>query len=388
MRKIMHSLVINFLSSVDSPAQEGAVATIMKRRSDEDLDRLPSPAKGEKLADFVKRFDGLTKIRIPNKKKRDATAKSVYASVAKGASLTTETNGHTHIVVTDWGNGESTHGDTSWVDHHTHPWLRDGDEIVIGAASGHSHGIAKSTKKTKTPEEPNAMTDQEKKDAADAATALTKRAERAEATLALPTAQRAHFDSLGTADADAFLAKSADEREAFVKNLADENAVVYTDLSGNEFRKSDDPRMVSMAKTNDAQAKDLIAAKAINKRATLEKRVTDEIPHLPGDTATKCAMLGAIDDIPDETVREAALKSLKANNDALAKANVELGVAGTPLAGETLTAASADVELDKLTKARVAKSTTGETYEAAYAAVLDTPEGMALYEKIETLTAQ
>lgn len=178
---------------------------------------------------------------------------------------------------------------------------------------------------------------------------LTKRAARAEAVLALPAEQRSHFDKLDAADQDAFLAKTAEQRKADVDaelaKAKDQGEVVFTASDGTAYTKSDDPRLVKLARQADEDRKQLSLAKAANDQAALEKRAAEELSNLPGTVQERAALLKAVDAIADEAAREAARKALKAGNDAIKGAFTLVGHRN----GQA--DASAEAELDRLAKA-------------------------------------
>ncbi len=104
------------------------------------------------------------------------------------------------------------------------------------------------------------MTEAEKVAHKAATDALEAKLAKANSIGAMTDAAKAHYTSLSGDEADAFLAKTADEQAAIVSDLAkastDADPVVFKSASGEEFRKSDDPRLVTMAKERDADRKD------------------------------------------------------------------------------------------------------------------------------------
>ena len=152
--------------------------------------------------------------------------------------------------------------------------------------------------------------------------------------------------------------------------------MIYKSLSGDVFRKSDDPRLVAMAKRADEAEKRANEAAAKAYDAQLEKRADDELGHLPGDSAVKVALLKAVDGIADLMIwREKAGQLLKANDSGLAKAFETAGSAGNGIPVD------AKVELDNLAKAYATEHEV--PYAKAYVAVLETERGAQLYEKAQ-----
>ena len=358
-RRIMRKLQINEISSVPEPAQEGATVVFMKRAEPEqqELDLGDGKNLRKELADF----------------------------------LTSEDDGHQHgVSVRRYGDGDF-NVDISYglrpddQTRHDHPVVvRDG-QYELGVVAGHTHTIEQSAMSTallallakggekvdKTAEEIKA--DQE------ALNALKTQLDRANNIVGLDGDERSHFDALeGTEPKDSFLAKSADGRkeevEASKLSVEDADPVVYTTSDGIEIRKSAGEALVSMAKSNDAIAKENKELRASREQEVLEKRATDDLAYMPGTVQVRAAMLKAIDGIGDKEQREAALSSLKAQNDSMAVAFTEHGTGLVPAE-----LGSAAEELDQIVSAYAKDNNVGVP--AATAAVLETAKGQELYQK-------
>lgn len=339
-RKVMREFVIDEISAVDKPAQEGAKALLMKSADGDDLE--------------------------------------------KRALLLSETDGHTHLL-DDTGMDNHTSYEKAPDDEygHSHPWVRDDSgNIVIGTVDGHTHTIA-STSKAANPgsQQPNAteqhMNETEKaalKAAEDRAKSLEGELAKAKAIGSLTDAEKAHFAKLAPKEQDEFLAKSAEQRGQDLQKSADGNAVIYTSADGLEFRKSDDPRLIEMAKRADADRKLAREAQQAVVDQTFGKRAETELSHLPGEQPVKVALLKALETISDEATRKGALELLKANNTAMQAAFAKAGTTAAPAAGAT-----ANDQLEVLAK----KYSIDNKVDIlkARVAVLDTPEGAALYEQ-------
>lgn len=340
--RIMQDFEIHEISAVDSPAQEGARAAIMKRAQ-------------------TKNFE--------------------YAKPL----LLSEEKGHTHIL-DDIGNG----GETSWSripgedGGHTHPWVRNADGgIDIGAADGHGHTVSLSKESggaaEPKPKDIQKMETEKKTEDGGAellqaqVTELTKRAERAEKVAELSDEQKAHMGTLEKDGQDAFLSLSADDREAVIAKTREADPVVYTTDDGVELRKSAGDQLVSMAKKLDAQNRKLEKAEQLAKRQDLEKRAA-AFENLPGELTAKVALLEAVDGIEDEGVRKSVLEILKADDAGLAKAFEEHGTTEAPDAGD------AEAQLETLAKKISVdqKVSLAKGWELA----AQTPEGRALYAQI------
>jgi hypothetical protein len=404
VRTTMKDIRLDEISAVDRPAQPGAIMSIMKRAG---VALGLSKAKDDDEEVMDPEDEGA------DKKKK----KNPFASAKKRALLTTPTDGHQHLITDEVGPESRTGaGQTGFesgtnVGFHSHPWMIDGNGVVIvGEAHGHTHSVLLSSQgnanpgildlskqaEAGTPEPTDASnsnsgesadpvgtvpsevtmtiknektTDQEEA-VAKQLEDLTKRAERAEKVSELTDAQRGIFKSLEGANADAFLNLSPADRDAEVAKAADANAVVYKSLDGEEFRKSDDPRLVSLAKRADNERTSRLATEKASGEIELRKRA-GELKHLPGDIDARMSMVKAIDSIEDPEKREAAMKGLLAQDMALGEAFKR---AGTQLVPTEVN------PLDSIAKAIRDKNPT-LTPEMAMAKALETPEGEAAYAK-------
>jgi hypothetical protein len=200
---------------------------------------------------------------------------------------------------------------------------------------------------------------------------LSKSLEQANLLASLTDADRAHLDTLSGDARGEFLGKSADQRAAVLAEIAKADPVVFKSADGTEFRKSDDPRLIEMAKRADRLAQDLEKREALAKRADLEKRAV-ALKNLPGDLDVHCALLAAVDSIADEALRKSALEALKASDAGVSKASQEIGVSGHDAAAS----GSAEEQLDSLAKRFASENKV--TYEKAYTEVCKTKEGRDL----------
>jgi hypothetical protein len=335
-RKVMTRLTIEEISGVDKAAQVPAEALIMKRYNEDEETR--------------KFIDDFTAPR-----------------------MTTAQDGHTHLLDDVSQGGETTWNRAEGAESgHVHPWVRnlDGD-IVIGEAEGHTHQLvtdpditaaSKSAQGDKTKESKMDPKDKE------ALEALTKRAERAESILKLDADSRAHFDGLTETDQETFLAKSAADQTTDVAKSLEDDKVIFKAANGDVFRASDDPRLVKMAKERDADRVRMDEAVAKADMLVLTKRADEEMSNVPGTVEVRANILKALGGVAG------AEEFIKAANTALEGAFVAAGVAG---AGAILKAA------DKLEVLANAYATANSvTIEQGHAAVLETPEGSALYAEL------
>lgn len=365
-RNRMKKFRIDELSSVDQPAQAPARASIMKRaEDDEDVEKNGNSIR--MVTDVVDghahvvRFDledGYVSVSYANNGQEDGRDHDHGAVKDELGNISIVTNaGHTHEIARE----DMVAAVMAMVTK-----LDKGDESLEVIRKAFP-GIPAS------PTTEDIQMDEK----------LQKAVDRLTAIVALPAAQRAHFDALAKVeDQDAFLAKSAEERVALVApapkvDVAKSEApqVVYTAADGRVFTKNDDPRLVAEIVKSDSKDKELAALKAEKSDREFEKRAETELAHLPGSIAERAALLKAVDGIPDETQRSAALKALAAGNKGNETATQSLGTS-TP---RKLEKSAPVAELEQLAKARAEKD--GTTYAKAYLTVIETPQGKELYNQ-------
>jgi len=205
---------------------------------------------------------------------------------------------------------------------------------------------------------------------------MRKSNERLGKVAQLTDAEKAFFAKQNTEAQDAFLALDNDGRVAEMEKAADEDPVIYkSKVSGAEYRASDDPRTVDMAKREDKREATLAKVQADAEATRLDAMAkSDDYKFIPGTTETKVAMLKAIESIPDEDARKSAHDALKAQNADMAKAFETVG----HQLGKSAVDGGASDSLTKGAEAIMAKSE-NMTKEQAMAAFLDTPEGKKAY---------
>lgn len=372
-KRIMRKFVINEISGVDVPAQEGAKALIMKRG------RGDGPAFGK---------NGVVQ------------------------AVTGETNGHRHGITV-----QKYSGDCSveiWMDYargandeygHSHSLLAsgiDGSYVVLENA-GHTHTLdtaaltmaVAAVVVQKQGDEP--MTPEEQKKLDD----LAKASDRMGKIILLKAAARMHFDGLADVTAqDAFLAKSVTDQEAEVVKAkaaadaaeaaaelakAEKDPILHTTADGIEIRKSDGAGALALAKARDADAVTIAELTKTNKElaaatetGNFEKRAETELTHLTGTVQQRAALLKVAEGIEDEETRKAAVAALKSQNTMMAPA---FGVVGVTSGDINKGGANPQTKLDELT-AEYQKANSGVTVAKAQTEVLRTPEGGRLYAQI------
>tara|TARA_R110002153_G_scaffold104852_1_gene243003 strand:- start:19494 stop:20471 length:978 start_codon:yes stop_codon:yes gene_type:complete len=313
VRTTMKDIRLDEISAVDRPAQPGALMSIMKRApsKDEEEDSMESEDEGD-----------------------DSTSKKPKAKTKKvedGAPDTADTS-------------KSNSGDS-----HADPVGNVPNEAVM-------------TEKNEKTVDEIAMVAKQLEE-------VTKRAERAELVSELNDAQRGIFKSLEGEAASSFLALSPEARQAEVAKAAEANAVVYTDAAGAEYRKSDDARLVDMAKAFDKEKLKREEADEKAKKGNLEKRA-QELSFLPGTVDVRMSILKGIDALP-VAEQGPALEALSAQNADMAKAFERAGTSLVPTTSDPLQSIAKSL--------RVANPSLSE--HEAMAKALETPEGEAAYAK-------
>lgn len=361
-RRRMKKLRLDEIAWVDHPAQEPARMAILKREDPQ-------------LRKFLDEF--------------------------QNPRMTTAADGHQHLLDDDPSKkaGMTTHEKSEGEEFgHDHSWVRmDDGSIQITMSEGHGHELmgadedlnkaagegspadstskgidtggddrddSNMTKQNDPAPEPKDGVSQEQFEA------MEKRAERAESVATLPQDQRSHFDGLDQEGQDQFLAKSSQERESIMKNLADANPVVYTAEDGTEFRKNDDQRLVQMAKDRDQDRAELTKERERRENAEFEKRASTELKHLRGSDEDKAALLKAVESLPEEQ-REKVSEILKSQDAGISKALTTMGVKGNDPEGS-----SPEDRLDAMAKKRASEKSI--SFEKAYREVLESDEGQSI----------
>ena len=208
--------------------------------------------------------------------------------------------------------------------------------------------------------------------------ALKAQLATATAVAALTGAHKTHYDTLGEDDQAEFLKMDDSAKDAAIKaaeaKKADADPVVYKcEATGEEFRKSDDPRMVSMAKRMDEDRKETIRLQKQAEDDALEKRAETDLKYHPGALDVRKALLKAADGIEDETVRNGALEALKAKSAQNASAFSVVGTSeGVDVSKMATDADDADDQIQKMAR-DLMKSDSSLTFEQAYVKALSDP---------------
>ena len=302
--------------------------------------------------------------------------------------LTSEVEGHQHGInfsVYDSelsiyvgyaaGNGEYDTG-------HYHAIVRNSDgTYTLSVVAGHTHTVDQGDMSqavlallAKNKKEGDTMADKPLETQLKEAQDLLK---VANAVIVLKAEERTHFDKLDEEGKKKFLVKSGDDRKAEIaaaeKAVTDSDPVVYTTMDGVELRKSAGEALLAMAKSNDTIRKENQELRDKTDQDALEKRAEKELKYMPGDLATRAAMLKAIDGIEDSAQREAAHNALKAQNESMSDAFKTHGHGGQADPG------SPQSELDTLSKSYAVEHKVSEA--VAFTKVLETEKGKELYSK-------
>jgi len=180
---------------------------------------------------------------------------------------------------------------------------------------------------------------------------------------------RTFFNALKTdAEKDAFIAMTAEQRQAEVKKAKDGDETIT--IEGQTVRKSEVGAsqfeiLKAQAKRLDEAEKSIRTANERAATASFEKQAVEDYSHLPGTVQERAAVLAHVA-TASEAVRKTATEILKA---AEATAKAAFGRAGSNhrKSGEGKTAAE---ELDEL--AREHAKTNKVSFEKAYASVMET----------------
>lgn len=262
-----------------------------------------------------------TEVTKAKPKRKPKPPAEPYKRVGKMAVLTSEVDGHAHAIdlvdpADSWSDTLQTSYQTSKdaTESHSHAWVYDTTTgaITIAMDSGHTHTVTAvvpaeviaeaacddaavpcavedepSSGKTivvavaarapvSTPaaevhtvktQETSMATDQEK------IAELEKTNSRLEKLANMSDAQRVYHGSLRGQEADAFLAKSRHERDIVLSDIEKANEVVYeSPVNGSKYRKSDDIRLIEMARSHDEAIAKQRKAEAEAREAVFAKR--------------------------------------------------------------------------------------------------------------------
>ncbi len=419
-QRIFRSFRLNFISTVDLPAQEGALISVVKNAPAETL-----------------------------------------LWIRKGVVLTSEEDGHQHVIdptcFDEKGRGYTSSAQTAGKEYgyHSHDLVRmDDGTIVIASNAGHGHTIdakaedAPTTsndtatveliaarkpefldeeddededdddKKKKKPKAPLFGASEKKNNKALAqanASALGCRNTEENATMAkieieqteydalkksasiakrsaqvseLTDAQKTYFGKLSEAGQDSFLAKSAVERGTELTAQ-----IEYTSpITGDVFYKFDDARVISATKRADAAEQRSTQDSMVAKRAGFAKRAGEIMKGYPGEDNVHTEIVGAVETfITDPALQKSAIEAITAGSVALLSKTAGGGHNGQ--VGKGAGPANDDQPIEKkrteltLAVTEYQKAKGLDSYEVAYLqATGSDPKVRALYEEIAELS--
>ena len=350
-RTIMETLTIGELSGVDFPAMEGSKAVLLKRFDPVD--------------DVEKR--GLLEYQNPR--------------------ATNSVNGHQHLLDDSGRAGLTTWEISTGKEFsHQHSWIRNMDgSIDVLVSEDHDHQVlvskhARATDiaiKSASGGKESIMDKDTAEDSAvtqDQLDEMQKRAERAEKISELTDTQRSFYKDLGESEQESFLQLDADGRQNEVEKATAADPVVYKDAEGNEYRKSDDQRVVAAVKRADRAEKLAREDRAKAQDSELSKRA-DKLTFVKGKDEVKVALLKAIDGIEDEDLRKGAIEIVEAANSGMKQAFEKRGTAF----GDT-EPSDAEARYEKLSQ-EYSKANSC-TIEKARADVITAPENAELAEEL------
>lgn len=370
-KRILHKFHMNEISGVDRMAQEGAKMVLMKRDDDEAF------AKGA-FMDAVTVMEAQEAVRelwYELWEAEDAMHEAICMIVS---NPTRYPNVQDAIIEALGEYSAKVQEQAAEVAAAAVPSMDDDEESSSDGPtmkSDHSNG---DDHNQLIPEEENKMsknTEPTVETLTAELTAANDKLAKAETFGKLTDAEKAYYANLDDKSKVDFLKMDVGARSNILQKAADADPVVYTAEDGEEFRKSDDPRMVKMAKDRDEDRK--IAKAEREKRESLElsKRADDELNALPGSTGAKVALLKAVGGIKDEAILKEINTLLTAANTGLAKSFETRGT-GMPASG------SAEEQLENLAKSYATEK--GVPFAKAMDEVLKTDEGTALYTQTQS----
>lgn len=201
---------------------------------------------------------------------------------------------------------------------------------------------------------------------------------QAEAFAKMTDAEKDHCVGMSDDQKKAFMAKSPDDRKTEMnKRAADDELITVAGVTVKKSAVGDGVFAIMKAQQVriDKADEDIRKAREREERQQLVKRAKEELPNLPGSDEEKADLLKAVEAIPDEKGRKAAMEALKAGSNALRERTGELGH------GRPRLITKAAEQLDDLAKDYAEKNKV--THAAAYEAVLKTAKGRELYAQSE-----
>lgn len=343
---------------------------------------------------------------------------TIARAFSKGSILTSNVDGHQHVIdpacCDESGMGRTSYERSSGDEYgHDHAFVRKPDGTVeIAANSGHDHtatvpvmadgapagttvAMRAQAENSTAPIPPSSVASKSQPEPTETKTmpmteaeieALKKAHAHAVKLAELNDAHRAYAKTLSSSEAEAFVAKSATDRDAIVKS-----AIAYTAQDGTVFYAGDDARLIKSAKDNDELKKSLATEQALRKRAEFSKAATENMGSYPESGDVHVAIVEAVSGIADEATRTAAMTAIKAGNAALAKASVPTGTVGarnTVPGGSSDELMKAEGELRTAVDAYATANKIGHYQLALAEATAKDPATRAAFDKVAKLRRQ
>lgn len=134
---------------------------------------------------------------------------------------------------------------------------------------------------------------------------------KAQKMATMTDAHKAHYAGLSDTDKDSFLALDNTGRDEAIAIAKSANPVVYTAHDGTLYYKSDDQRLVKMARERDTDRAALKVERERLEEARIDDILKSDLAGLPGDDNVRKAIVKSLDTIKDAAVKTAAYNVIK-----------------------------------------------------------------------------
>ncbi|MDH5572776.1 MAG: hypothetical protein OEY89_13500, partial [Gammaproteobacteria bacterium] len=335
-KRVINKMKIGELSAVDKPAQAGAKSVIMKRLNKNPvLLTLADDSGHSHLLEFNREYDS-NQTSYAGALSDDGHSHPFI--IKDGKAVIGENHGHSHEVDTDDLNQtlmtlamvEAIKEDLERSENSTYKSL-EGTETLIKSLAAQERSINKPASDggvIKSEVVKMAVDEKKLEDIQKSLDTVTTELAFAKSYGELNDAEKAHYSTLSKSKAEKFIALDKAARTAELDELKKADPIVFTSESGEVFHKSDDARLVKMAKDRDEDRKELRKQKEANETLEFTKRAETDLEFMPGTVETRVALLKSVDTIEDEAVKAEVLKSLKAKNASLGKNFEVVGESG------------------------------------------------------------
>lgn len=236
---------------------------------------------------------------------------------------------------------------------------------------------AETSATTHNPPQEQTVTDAEKQALEAKIADLTKSNTRLSILSKLTDEERLYLGRMADDEQEVTIAKGFAGARGVLRTAIDADAVVYTALDGQVFRKSHDQTLVTLVKRNDDLTKALAKQTEATLSVEIEKQAVVVMKNFACESNVKIAIMKAVEGIADEKVRAEAAQ-------AILKADGALGLALTRHSdpGALPAQGSPEAQIEILAK-NLQKAQPKLTFEQAYSRVIsDGAEGSALFAAI------